>query len=77
MTRKDSASPTTSRWPSLLILAFGVLVLGYAYSAMRNDVSILFWGMGWVLGPLFILIGGRPALLPRRTESERSPGNQE
>ncbi|MBL8729903.1 MAG: hypothetical protein JNM25_15865 [Planctomycetes bacterium] len=42
----------------LLFLVLGVLVTGYALAAARNDVPTVLWSMGWVLGPLLLLLGG-------------------
>jgi hypothetical protein len=42
----------------VLFLTTGILVVAYAFSAMRNGAPALLWGSGWVLGPLMVLLGG-------------------
>ena len=50
-TRKDV-------WNGVLFLAVGILITTYTVLAMRNDAPIVLWGLGWVVGPIFILLGG-------------------
>ena len=46
-------------WTGALFLVMGALIVLYAFTAMRNGVPIVLWGPGWVLGPLFVMIGGK------------------
>ncbi len=42
----------------LAFLVAGAMVVLYAYSAMRKGVPIYFWGIGWIMGPFLLIIGG-------------------
>ncbi len=42
----------------LLFLVMGLLVTGYAFAAAQNGVPTILWSLGWVLGPLMLLLGG-------------------
>jgi len=44
--------------PGVLFLATGLLITGYAVLAAKNRVPMIFWGLGFVVGPIFLLIGG-------------------
>ncbi len=46
----------------LLLFSVGALVTAYAYLAMRNDMPGFLWGTAWILGPIFVLIGGNAIL---------------
>jgi len=42
----------------LLFLVVGVLALVFSILAMRDGLPLTLWGLGWVVGPVFLLIGG-------------------
>jgi len=43
-------------WGALFVV-LGLLVVGYAYCAVRNDIPAVLWIGGWVLGPVFLALG--------------------
>ncbi|MBX3464746.1 MAG: hypothetical protein KF830_16370 [Planctomycetes bacterium] len=45
-------------WIGALFLFTGFLVTAYACMAMRNGIPAMLWAMGWVVGPLLLLLGG-------------------
>lgn len=43
-------------WGALFV-AVGLLVVGYAYLAVGNDMPAILWIGGWFLGPVFLALG--------------------
>lgn len=41
----------------LLFLVTGAVITAYSYLAMSNDVDVSLWALGWVVGPMLILLG--------------------
>lgn len=74
MSERDSDSGTTSAWPSVLILVFGVLITTFAVLATYNDAPLRYGGMAWIVGPLFLLVGGGALMRSRRDTSPPPPG---
>jgi hypothetical protein len=44
-------------WLGALIFAGGALITVYAFLAMRNDLPSILWWLGWIVGPLLLLVG--------------------
>ena len=45
-------------FPGIAFVVMGVLVILYVLLAMKNEVPFSLWGAGWLVGPLFLFIGG-------------------
>ena len=43
-------------WGALFV-AVGLLIVGYAYLAGRDDVPATLWVGGWVIGPVLLALG--------------------
>lgn len=50
-TRKDALS-------GIAFFLIGVLVIAFSVLAMKNGYPIFIWGLGWLLGPLLLFLGG-------------------
>ncbi|MBL8857604.1 MAG: hypothetical protein JNL28_03745 [Planctomycetes bacterium] len=57
MSDQNTQSTSTSLWPGVLLLFFGLLIVAYACLAVRNGLPIIFSGLGWILGPILVFIG--------------------
>ncbi|HLU39828.1 MAG TPA: hypothetical protein VK081_10600 [Planctomycetota bacterium] len=58
-------------WLGVFFLAFGVLIVAYAWIAMRNAVPTLWWAPAWIVGPLMLILGGN-ALVRALAAARRS-----
>jgi hypothetical protein len=45
-------------WLGILFLLMGALVTLWAFLALRRDVPRAWWGAGFLVGPLLLLLGG-------------------
>jgi len=60
-------------WLGLLFLFAGILIVAYSLTAMLNGYPIAFWGLGWVLGPILILLGGNGVIRSMRAPRSEVP----
>ncbi len=62
MNESDERWQRKDVFTGLLLFSVGAVVTVYAFLAMRSDMPDFLWWPGWILGPIFVLIGGNAIL---------------